>query len=86
MRIFLTTKVWKEGKYYIAYAPELNVVSQGKTPEHAERRLREAVEIFLEETKRLGTLEEILASLGISRKANHFEMPRISLSELEVRV
>lgn len=86
MRIFLTTKIWKEGKHYIAYTPELDVTSQGKTSEQAERRLREAVGIFLDETKKMGTFEEALQSLGISKKQNRLMMPRISLSELEVKI
>ena len=82
----MTTKNWKEGKHYIAYTPELDIASQGKTPEQAERRLREAVDIFLEETKKMGTFDQALQSLGISRKQRRLVMPRISLSELEVRV
>ena len=51
MRLLLTTKIWKEGKHYIAYTPELDIASQGKNLSHAEERLREAVNIFIEETK-----------------------------------
>ena len=56
MRLFLTMKIWKEGGHYIAYTPELDVVSQGRTPAGAEKRLQEAVTLFLEETKRMDTV------------------------------
>ena len=86
MKIFLTTKIWKEGKHYIAYTPELDLASQGKTLEHAEKRLKEAVDIFVEETKKMGTFDQALQSLGISRRQKRLVMPRISLSGLEVKV
>lgn len=49
MRLFLTTKIWKEGSHYIAYTPELDLSSQGKTSIHAEEGLRETIELFREE-------------------------------------
>jgi predicted RNase H-like HicB family nuclease len=33
---------------YIANCPELGIVSQGETPEHAEAMIKEAVELWLE--------------------------------------
>ena len=84
MRMFLTTKNWKEGHHYIAYTPELDLASQGKTPEHAEKRLREAAALFIEETKRMGTLNEILEKTGFVKKQRHWEAPRISISSVEI--
>lgn len=51
MELLLTIKVWKEGKHYVSYCAELEVASQGKTEGQARTRLREAVELFLGETK-----------------------------------
>lgn len=84
MQIFLTIKAWKEGKHYIAYTPELDVSSQGRTPAHAEGRLREAVSAFLEETKRMGTFDEVMRSAGFSKNRARWKMPLISFSSLEV--
>lgn len=84
MRLLLTTKIWKEGRHFIAYTPELDLASQGRTPAHAEARLHEAVSAFLEETKRLGTLEEVLRSAGFFKRRRRWETPRISISTLEV--
>jgi predicted RNase H-like HicB family nuclease len=38
----------KEGEWYTALCPELDISSQGKTVEDAINNLKEAVELFLE--------------------------------------
>ena len=38
----------REDKFYVAHCIELDVVSQGKTIEEAEKNLKEAVELYLE--------------------------------------
>lgn len=86
MQIFLTVKTWQEGKHYIAYTPELDISSQGKTSAHAEERLREAVSAFLEETKRMETFGEVMRSAGFSKSRARWKMPLISFSSLEVAV
>lgn len=40
--------VEKEGKFYVALCPELDVASQGKTIETALLNLKEAVSLFVE--------------------------------------
>jgi len=40
----------KEGKFYVATCVELGVVSQGKTIEEARDNIKEAIELYLEET------------------------------------
>lgn len=47
-----TASINKEGKWYVAHAVELGVVSQGKTIEDAKKNLQEAVELFLEDKPR----------------------------------
>lgn len=44
-----TTILIKEGKWYVARCVELGVVSQGKTIEDAQKNLKEAVELYLED-------------------------------------
>jgi len=51
--------VFKENETYIAYCPELDVSSCGNSVEHAQKMLKTAVKLFLEETEKMGTLEEI---------------------------
>ncbi len=39
----------KEGDWYSAWCPELDVASQGKTIEEAVSNLKEAIELYLED-------------------------------------
>lgn len=43
-----TASIVKEGKWFVARAVELGVVSQGKTIQEAGKNLKEAVELYLE--------------------------------------
>ncbi len=45
-----TASITKEGKWFVAHAIELGVVSQGRTIAEAQKNLQEAVELYLEET------------------------------------
>ena len=45
----------KEKKWYVARCVELGVVSQGKTIEEAQKNLREAVELYLEDNPKVKT-------------------------------
>lgn len=44
-----TTIIFKEGKWYIARCVELGVTTQGKTVEEAQKNIKEAVELYLED-------------------------------------
>lgn len=46
-----TSLVYKGEKYYVAQALELGVASQGETIKEAEKNLKEAVELYLEDDK-----------------------------------
>lgn len=48
MKKRFTVVITKENKWYVAHCMELDVVSQGKTIEEAEKNLKEAVELHLE--------------------------------------
>ena len=43
-----TTIITQEGKWYVSRCVELDVVSQGKTIEDAQKNLKEAVALYLE--------------------------------------
>ena len=47
----------ERGNMYTAYCPELDVVSCGRNIDEAQKNLLEVIEIQLEETVKLGTLE-----------------------------
>jgi len=60
MKIQFTIQIFKEGKLYVAYAPELDLSSCGGTVAKARKNLLEAARLFLEEADRMGTLKQIL--------------------------
>lgn len=80
MQLNFRIEIFKEDDQYVAVAPELNVSSFGDTPEEAKVSLKEAVELFLEECKRMGTLEDVLTESGfkLEEKSWHSVDPLIS--------
>ena len=70
MKLQLTIEVWKKGNWYLARAPELDFVSQGKTPEEARKNLLEVIRIQFKEMKEMGTLEEYLVECGFETKGD----------------
>jgi hypothetical protein len=67
MEIQFTTRVFKEGRTYVAHALELDLSSCAGTKEKAVKNLKEAVRLFLEEAENMGTLEQILEEAGYSK-------------------
>ena len=63
-QIEFTSLIFKEGETFVSYCPELSVASCGDTVEEARRRLPGAVRLFLEESQRMGTLQDILREEG----------------------
>lgn len=45
----------KEKKWYVAKCVEFGVVSQGKTVEEAQKNLREAIELYMEDNPKAKT-------------------------------
>ena len=70
MELQLTIEVWKKGNWYLAKSPELDFVSQGKTPEEAKKNLLEVIKIQFKEMKEMGTLEEYLVECGFETKGD----------------
>ena len=67
MKILTRIEIFKEGDVYVALSPELNVSSFGETVAAAKEAIQEAIEAFIEECERMGTLEEVLEESGFSR-------------------
>jgi predicted RNase H-like HicB family nuclease len=51
----VTAIIEREGEWFVALCPELDIASQGKTVESAKENLREALRLFFE----TASLEEI---------------------------
>lgn len=64
MRIDYTIQIWREGSHYVAQALPLDVASAGPTPEQARAALDEAVHLFLDTARSMGTLGDILRECG----------------------
>jgi hypothetical protein len=75
MEIQFTTRIFKEGRSFVAHALELDVSSCGGSKEKALRNLKEAVRLFLEEAERIGTLEQILEEAGYGKRKQKIARP-----------
>jgi hypothetical protein len=67
MKIQFTTQVFREGRTYVGYTPELDVSSCATTEAKAQKNLLEAVRLFLEEAEKMGSLDQILKEAGFVR-------------------
>jgi len=63
-----TAVLWKEEDTYVSKCPELGVASFGTTLQEALENLKEAVELYVENAKELGLMEDIEASLVAREK------------------
>jgi predicted RNase H-like HicB family nuclease len=54
----------KEGDYIVSYCPALELSSFGKDEEDAKEGFEEALNIFIDELHKRGTLEKVLLNLG----------------------
>ncbi len=64
MNMEYTVQIWREGNQFVAHATPIDVMSSGPSPEEARKALKEAVHLFLETLKEMGTLEEVLEECG----------------------
>jgi len=55
---------------YVAYIPEFDVSSCGKTEEKAKENAKRVLEITLEEVKKQGKLKEFLKEAGFSTQSS----------------
>ncbi|MEK7208179.1 MAG: hypothetical protein AAB699_01360 [Patescibacteria group bacterium] len=78
-----TAQVFREGRQYVSFNPELRVASCGKTPEHAKANLRDAIRGFLLSAYKKGTLAEILEEAGFVKEKRAWRDPYlVSLDRL----
>ena len=64
----VTAVIWQEDEVYVSKCPELEVASAGDTPQEALENLKEAVELYIENAKILGILDDFTASIESSNK------------------
>jgi predicted RNase H-like HicB family nuclease len=69
IQVSYTGQLFEEDDQIVALCPELNVSSFGDTPQEALNALQEAMDLFLEECQRMGTLEMVLEEAGYRRES-----------------
>ena len=77
MEIQFTSRIFKEGRTYVAHALELDVASGGGNRDTALRNLKEAMRLFLEEAEKMGTLEQILREAGYTKRRQTIASPKV---------
>lgn len=82
----LPLTIFKEGKYFIAHTPLLNLSVQGQTEEETRKRFAEAVVLFFEELEDMGTTDEVLLDLGWKKFKKEWRPPAVSLVAQPVEV
>ncbi len=76
MEIQFTTRIFKEGRTYVAHTRELDVSSCRGSRHKALRNLKEAVRLFLEEAERMGSLGQILAEADYLKRRSKLHGPK----------
>ena len=67
-KLYLAAIIWEENGVYVSKSPETGIASCGDTPEEALSNLKEAIELYLENAKELGMIEDLNAALTASHK------------------
>jgi predicted RNase H-like HicB family nuclease len=77
--MLFTEQLMREGDMIVAYCPELDVSSCGRTVDEARGNLQTALRLFMEEAAKLGTLRQILVEAGYDTDQAEMESPTISV-------
>lgn len=84
LNVNVQVALFQEDGIWVAYCPALEVSSYGDDKKEAKKAFEEAMQIFLSETDRKGTLERYLLKLGwqLQQKPKPmYNQPYISLEE-----
>lgn len=60
-KLTFTAQVFREGRQYVSFNPELRVASCGATPDKAKDNLKDAIRGFMLSAHKKGTLSDILS-------------------------
>lgn len=77
----LPVTILREGKYFVAYTPALDLSTSAESFEKAKTRFQEIVKIFLQELTEKKTLEKVLSDLGWKKIQKSWSPPRIVANE-----
>jgi len=85
----ITEEIWKEGNMYVSHCPELDVSSCGRNIEEAKRNLKETIQIYIEETQKMGTFNRFIEECGLdtTQEGSYYSNKQlIDFSAIEVAV
>lgn len=68
----------ERGKRVVAYSPVLDISTVGKDVEEAQKRFTEISELFFEELRESGTLQDTLRTLGWKKDRATWRAPEVS--------
>lgn len=86
-QLTFTAQIFKEGKQFVSFNPELRVASCGNTAEKAKKNLKDAIRGFMLSAHKKGTLPNILEEAGfIQQKKSWRDPDLISLDRMTVAV
>lgn len=74
--INLPYRTRQEGRGFVAWCPLVDVSSFGETRERAVAMLAEAVNLFISECFRMGTLDQVLRECGFAKAVKAESRPR----------
>lgn len=72
-----TIQIFREGKLFVAYNPELDLSSCGKTIEESKNNIGDAIRGFLKSAAKMGTLQNILEEAGYVYQRKHWKDPEL---------
>ena len=73
----LEIMMFHEGDNFVAFCPALNLATQGKTFEEADKAFDELIQIFMEEVIEMGTLDKVLEESGWTKTKQHWTPPTL---------
>ena len=79
-------ETFKEDDIYVSLSPEIGVSSFGKTAKEAKNSLKEAVQLFLEECQRMGTLKDVLEESGFKVRGSSWQAPQPTIENIAIGV
>jgi predicted RNase H-like HicB family nuclease len=71
----LPVSILKQGEYFVAYTPALDISTYGKTIEEAQRNFSELIAVFFSEFDDERTLGNVLESLGWTKNRSDWTPP-----------
>lgn len=81
LEVNLPVSVFREGEYYIAYTPSLDISTYAKSFDKVKERFEELVQIFLQELVESKKVDEVLSDLGWKKDKKEWVPPLLISQE-----